>query len=135
MLSESRNGDDSFSRKRMKPWIVTLTAYVYVCVCVCVCVRVCVSTPFLLLAFFISRVMFWILTLRTYMPLFPFSLSPFTCILRIAFLSQVSEWKSCTAAWGGQQEHFLWIPTAAAQTLRWMYKEPACGQQGTVWSG
>lgn len=57
----------------------------------------------------------------------------FTCVLRVAFCFQVSEWKPCPAAWWGQSEHIIWIPTAAAQTLYWVYKKPACGQQGTVW--
>lgn len=81
---------------------------------------------------------FWIVTLRTcQLVTFHFSTIPpfvFMCVLRIAFCSQVSEWESCPAAWRGQWEHIIWIPTAAAQTLYRMYKKPACGQQGTVWS-
>lgn len=59
--------------------------------------------------------------------------SLFAYILRVALCSQVLEWKSCSlAAWRGQWEHIIWIPTAAAQTLYWMYKEPSCGHQGIV---
>lgn len=46
------------------------------------------------------------------------------------FHSQVSEWELCITARRGQWEHILWISTVAAQTLHWLYKEPARGQQG-----
>lgn len=107
LLSQSSKCEDSLGRKRMKLWIWTLLHDVHI--------------PFLLyvyncLLFFFSQF---------------FSL--FAYILRVALCSQVLEWKSCSlAAWRGQWEHIIWIPTAAAQTLYWMYKEPSCGHQGIV---
>lgn len=97
-------------------------------------VDVCSLSYAFILGFFIVRGLFWIVTLRTYMVPASFSsfriLLCFCCILKVTFLSQVSEWKSCIAARRRQREHIIWIPTAAAQTLYWMYKELTCGQQG-----
>lgn len=50
------------------------------------------------------------------------------------FYLQVSEWNSCPAGWRRQWEHVLWVPTAAAQTLHWVYQDSARGQQGNVTS-